>query len=243
MKKKAYLCLLIFLLLSGCSQRKNPVVEGNVPWQMSNEMDFYLGHSVWTYNNGEEILFMQFGANVRIAKTIGKNGNTDLGDCSKLKRYYVSYHEIKKKNKYEYSRNYPYLQIGDQSYDFLEIKEDSFTLADFNNGEPCTFTRKEKGREKIKGKYIYNGKTYFINFFGNEGSLLNKETNRRFEFIEIDEKRIQIQESILSDIPIYRWREDEEGNLILLSEGYDFGGMSNEEIFQTFPVIVLEKID
>ena len=44
-------------------------------------------------------------------------------------------------------------------------------------------------------------------------------------------------------MPVYRWWEDEEGNLILLSEGYDLSGMSNEEIIKAFPFIVLKRID
>ncbi len=177
-----------------------------------------------------------------MVKMTGIDCLENLGHSSGLQQYYVSYHQIKKKGNAR-SYDYPYLQIGDQSYDFLEITEDSFTLADFNDGESCTFTKKESGAIKLNGKYLYNGKTYTIYYSSIEGSIIHEETGRRYKLTELDDKRIKIKESILSDIPIYRWWEDEEGNLYLLSEGYEVSGMSNEEIFQNFPIIKLEKID
>lgn len=241
-KKKIVIGILLMLLLSGCTQRKNLVVEGEIRWDLGNEMDRFLSESVWSYNGNQEIVFLQFAGNVRMVKTTGTDCLENLGNSSQLQVYYVNHHQIKKDGMSSI-RNYPYLQIGDESYDFLEIKEDSFTLADFNNGEPCTFTRKDSGHTELKGKYQYQGEVYLVYFSESIGSFSNEETGVSTSFIQLDDKRIQLKQPILSDVPIYRWWEDEKGNLVLLSEGFDVAGLTNEEITLRFPLVVLEKIE
>ncbi len=237
MKKKWLILVLVTLLTYGCSQRRNPVTDVNFNWRDCLELNRYLKNSIWTFNDGEGLIFI---SDFELVKTTQKDSDKNFGHCSKLQIYNCNNH------KPEIITNigdYPYLKIGDKTYDFIEIKEDSFTLADFNDGKPCTFTRKEKVIEEKTGTYQYEGKTYSLYLSEYSGSIRHEETGRSFDVKILDSNHFRIEGTILSDIPVYHWWEDEEGNLHLLSEGYEVSGMSNEEIFQNFPVIVLEKIE
>ena len=233
MKRKWIIYSIIFLsfLSYGCA-KKNPSANVHFDWRDSLTLSTYIRNSIWSYKD-EELIFID-AENFHFVKKAEKDYDIELGKCSKLKSYHIGNHEY---------RNYPYLEIDGKSYDFIEINEDSFTIAKFDHGKPCTFTRKEKVLETKRGKYQYNGKTYSLYLTDHLGNITDEETNESYQIMTLDSHHFRIEESIFSDTPVYRWWEDEEGNLYLLSEGYDFSGMSNEEIFQAFPVIVLEKID
>lgn len=246
MKKiKLILLILIILFVQGCSfnEQKHSVVEieEGFSWTTPQNMDAFLSNYVWTYNDGEDMIFIQVGANLRLVKTAQKDSDQNLGHVSKLKSYSVGYHDNNKND--SSSGKYPYLMIGDIKYDFLKISYDSFTLANFNDGNPCTFTRKESGIEKFNDRYTYDGKTFFIYFSSLEGSITHEETGMSYKIKQLDNQRIEINEPILSEIPFYLWWKDEKGNLILLSEGFEVSGLSNEEIIKDFPFIVLERVE
>ena len=227
---------LVLLFMASGSTRRNPTVNFNFNWKRN--IGSYLSNSVWTYDDGKELFIISSKTMYPAFVKIIENGNDkEFEKCSKLEEYYVGYHQD------SLDRAYPYLSIGNKAYDFIEINEDSFTIAKFDHGKPCTFTRKEKVLETKMGKYQYNGKTYFLYLTNHSGSsITDEEAHKSYEITPFDTYRFRIEESIFSDIPVYRWWEDEEGNLCLLSEGYDFSGMSNEEILNTYPIIVLEKV-
>lgn len=240
MKKKWLLVALIIFSAYGCSIKKKPVTDVDFNWRHPSELQQYLSDAVWTFNDGEELIFIYIEGNFELIKTARKDSDKNLGNCSELQSYSCYNHKLDQAG---ISGDYPYLKIGDQIYDFLEIKKDSFTLAGYNNGKPCTFFIKDKKMEVKEGSYQIDGRTYRLYLSEFSGSIIHEETGRRYEITVLDVNRFRIEATILSDIPVYRWWEDEKGNLVLLSEGLEVSGMSHEEIFNEFPVLVLEKVE
>ena len=242
MKRKGWVSLLLGLfLLQGCTYKK-PLVDVDVDfnWNHSQKMEEFLIENAWTYNDGEEILFIQVGANLRMVKLYEKDAEENLGHVSKLTNYCIQYRDDdNKEGTSVFSGEFPYLVLGDQEYDFTEIRRDSFTLANFKDGESCTFTKKEAGQADLNGDYLYNGELYEIR----EDKIVRKDTCESFQLIQLDERRIKTSSQIFSEVNVYQWWKDEKGNLYLLSEGYDLSGLSNEEIIKVFPFIVLEKVE
>ena len=237
MKRKWVYIVLLLLVLYFCFKRQDPIVEGVITHH-SGAIEEYLSDSIWEYDDGKQLIFINSKSKKQVK--MEKNPKEDLlgKDATKTQVYYVDFYE-----KGDAIDRYPYLVIGNKRYDFLVIKEDLFTLKGFDGKSTCTFTRKEKGKEPINGRYNFEGEIYKIYYSSIVGTVIHEETEKCYKFTELDSERLKMYDPVFSEDSAYRWWEDEEGNLCLLSESYDFRGLSSEEILQTFPVIVLEKID
>ena len=144
----------------------------------------------------------------------------------------ILYHDVGKR--------YPYYDSGKWGNNFVEIAENYYILEFCNVSGECNQTKYEKDQiEKVNfdGTYEYKGKTFVIE---NE-DLVHLESQKHYDFFQTDDDRISISGQIISEIPSYRFWIDEEGNIILFSDGSDVWGLENDEIIAEYPFYVLER--
>lgn len=147
--------------------------------------------------------------------------------------------------------------INQDHYQILNITSDEFTIR--KKGSLQLFTLKRKKAEPISldGLYQAENRTFLISgskiydcttveqFINAE---LIKESAKEFEIQYMDEKHLVFGAQIFSEIPIYKWREDQNGNLYLYPEGMvyqsgDFYTADWDELKSDSFTIQLVKLD
>ncbi len=157
---------------------------------------------------------------------IGLYGSGSLSTAS-----VIQYHDTAKR--------YPYYESGKWGNNFIEIAEDHYTM-EYCESSKCTIKEYRKDERAVidfDGTYKLNGKTLVID----RGDLYYVESDRHYTIYQTDQNRITINGQIISEIPSYRFWIDEEGNIILFSDGVNVYNKSEEEISEEYPFYVLEK--
>lgn len=151
----------------------------------------------------------------------------------------------------------PILNLTGNSYAIVKLTDEEMILQSTDSSVPSKITLKkeEANPYSLDGTYRYKNKIIVIkenkifdcgsaSDFGNIQALLEKAESYPLQYI--DDERILIEGQVLSEIPLYRWRQEENGNLLLLSDGINtlvHLCAYEENMLLTDVFLHLEKID
>lgn len=135
------------------------------------------------------------------------------------------------------------------SEEILGMDQESFTtLVSYNTKDwiryfitksdfVVKYRKNEITKVNFDGTYIYKGKTLIIQ----EEDLYHEEADKHYRIHQKDNQRLYVDGQVISEVPSYHFWIDEEGNLILFSEGMKIAGLEHQKIIEEYPFYILEK--